>query len=1136
MASPLLERLDRHFAAGARMRGERYFRQGRVLLRRLEEKVIAAEVRGTRRYDVSLRYVDPSRTWEIFCSCPAFAGGVPCKHLWATIEAARAGPDAGAALPHPDRSEPASAGIRPAAPRPPKANLELAERILARLHARGRHDEDEADPEFLPDSFEDSRGRARGARVRRAERDPLESPLGELRALVARSTHGRGRPGVPERRLRYVLAIEHTPFGSHALVHVLSQRELKRGGWSEPKSFQVRDQDEHDDLSSDDRALVALLRGGTGEGMWTYGGASSFSLPSGLSSIVLPRMAATGRLHLALDGASVGGPIAWDPGERWRFGVSLARAAEGGGLTIEGFLSRGDERMPLSSPVALMEGGLVVMQDRLAQVDLEDAWECTSILRRSGRIDVPPSRVPEALDLLLHLPGNPRIDAPGIVDEIEERPRPCLLLDPPRPISGARSTPGDLLGRVEFEYGTLRVGHHDGDGLRVQGDSLVRVSRDATAEREAIERLVALGARVEAGGESVPEVRIATPDLPTLVTTLTAEGWIVEADGQPCRSGGSLRLSIRSGIDWFDLEGAADFGGARATLPDILLAVRDGSRIVRLSDGSFGMLPETWLAGWGLAGVGEEHQEALRFHRSQAWVLDLLLAERGEADVDAAFARARAALRRFERFEPAREPEGFQGELRTYQREGLGWLRLLRELGLGGCLADDMGLGKTVQVLALLAERPEGKRRPSIVVAPRSVVFNWLREAERFAPELSIVAHHGPGRAQNEKDLARHDLVVTTYGTLRRDVEMLARIPFAHAILDEAQMIKNAGSQAAKAARLLRAEHRLVLTGTPVENHIDDLWSLFEFLNPGMLGRSKVFRELVAPRRESDEPRRGDAGAPGGSNGPAVEPIRHLARALRPFLLRRTKEQVLADLPPKIEQVIACDLEGEERRRYEKLRDYYRQSLLTRVEEEGMERSRMHVLEALLRLRQAACHPGLIDPARTGERSAKLDALLPMLEEVRESGHKALVFSQFTSFLAIVRERLDSAGVVYEYLDGRTRKREEKVRRFQEDAGCTLFLISLKAGGFGLNLAAADYVFLLDPWWNPAVERQAIDRTHRIGQTRKVNAYRLVARGTIEEKVLELQERKRELADAILGAAEGTLRDLTREDLERLLS
>ncbi len=605
--------------------------------------------------------------------------------------------------------------------------------------------------------------------------------------------------------------------------------------------------------------------------------------------------------------------------------------------------------------------------------------------------------------------------------------------------------------------------------------------------------------------------------MPGIVASLEAEGWIVEAAGRALRSEGSLALSIKSGIDWFDLCGKAEFGEASADLPDLLRAIQDGTRLVRLSDGSYGLMPEEWLAGWGLSGVGVERAGSLRFQKSQAWLLDLLLAERGAVDVDAAFARARSALQRFERLEPVHEPAAFRGELRGYQRDGLGWLALLRDLGLGGCLADDMGLGKTVQVLALLAGEQRAQGKPSLVVAPRSIVFNWLRETERFAPSLRVLAHHGTDRSKDLREIADYDLVVTTYGTLRRDAALLSKIPFAYAILDEAQAIKNAHSQAAKAARLLVADHRLVLTGTPVENHLDDLWSLFDFLNPGMLGRSRVFREIVGPGGETDS-------------------THLLARALRPFLLRRTKEQVLQELPPKIEQVIGCDLEGSERRRYDELRAHYRSTLLARVDEVGIERAGMNVLEALLRLRQAACHPGLVDPARAGESSAKLEALLPMLDEVRESGHKALVFSQFTSLLAIVRRRLDAEKIAYEYLDGKTRDREERVRRFQEEPACPLFLISLKAGGVGLNLTAADYVFLLDPWWNPAVERQAIDRTHRIGQTRTVNAYRLVARDTIEEKVLELQHKKRSLAEAILGGTEGTLRDLTREDLERLLS
>ena len=314
----------------------------------------------------------------------------------------------------------------------------------------------------------------------------------------------------------------------------------------------------------------------------------------------------------------------------------------------------------------------------------------------------------------------------------------------------------------------------------------------------------------------------------------------------------------------------------------------------------------------------------------------------------------------------------------------------------------------------------------------------------------------------------------------------------------------------------MQADHRLALSGTPVENHLGELWTLFDFLNPGMLGR-------VVPTG-------------GAVRNPDAETRDLLVKALRPFILRRTKDQVAKDLPEKTEQTVFCDLEPEQRKLYDELRDHYRQSLLSRVDEVGIGRSKIQVLEALLRLRQAACHPGLIDKKRTAEGSAKLDVLLPQLRELAESGRKALVFSQFTSLLAIVRERLDADGVTYEYLDGRTRDRAARVERFQTDPACRLFLVSLKAGGVGLNLTAAEYVFLLDPWWNPAVEAQAIDRSHRIGQTKPVFAYRLIARDTVEEKVLALQQSKRELADAILGGDARLIADLKREDLELLLS
>ncbi|MGH7858487.1 MAG: DEAD/DEAH box helicase, partial [Candidatus Binatia bacterium] len=570
------------------------------------------------------------------------------------------------------------------------------------------------------------------------------------------------------------------------------------------------------------------------------------------------------------------------------------------------------------------------------------------------------------------------------------------------------------------------------------------------------------------------------------------------------------------------------FDDEEAQLPALLAAFRKNEGLVALGDGTFGVLPEEWLRSFGfLAGFGTEHGDHLRFGRRQVGVLDALLAAQPEASFDEVFARAREEFRRFSGIESRDPTPGFAGVLRSYQRDGLGWLDFLRRFGFGGILADDMGLGKTVQVLAFLEERREGSANgvggartvPALVVVPRSLVFNWRREAERFAPKLRVVEHLGSGRNRGGNGFDDCDIVLTTYGTLRRDIAHLKDVRFEWVILDEAQAIKNATTATAKAARLLSADHRLALSGTPIENHLGELWSLFEFLNPGMLGAASAFRSARTGARDLEESER-----------------TLLAHAVRPFVLRRRKEQVARDLPARHEQTIYAELDRAERKAYDELRDHYRRSLLSRVERDGLGKAKIHVLEALLRLRQAACHPGLIDRSRRVEPSAKLEILLAQLGQVLDEGHKAVVFSQFVSFLTIARSRLDRERITYAYLDGKTRDREARVARFQTDPECRLFLVSLKAGGLGLNLTAAEYVYLLDPWWNPAVEAQAIDRTHRIGQTRQVFAYRLIARDTVEEKVLELQRSKRALADAIIGEDNALVRDLTREDLERLLS
>ncbi|MBP1582727.1 MAG: DEAD/DEAH box helicase, partial [Victivallales bacterium] len=458
---------------------------------------------------------------------------------------------------------------------------------------------------------------------------------------------------------------------------------------------------------------------------------------------------------------------------------------------------------------------------------------------------------------------------------------------------------------------------------------------------------------------------------------------------------------------------------------------------------------------------------------------------------------------------PASAPAGFQAVLRPYQQDGLGWPLAMGRAGLGVCLADDMGLGKTVQVLALLRQRQlEGAGGPSLVVMPKSLLGNWAAEAARFAPSLCCQFYVGAGRSLD--DMAAADVVFTTYGTMRLDAEALSAVEFDYCILDESQAIKNAESSTAKAARTLRARHRLVMTGTPVENNLLELLSQLQFLNPGIFGQGRV-AELGAGLEEAQ--------------------LRRLRQLVRPLLLRRRKEDVAKDLPPRTEQTIFCEMGDRQKALYEELRDYYRQ----KFQEEGMEANKMEALAALLRLRQAACHPLLVNETLTWVESAKFDVLLAQLESILDGGHKALVFSQFTKLLHLLEPELRTRNWQFCYLDGQTADRQAVVADFQNNPDKRLFLISLKAGGTGLNLTAADYVFLLDPWWNPAVEAQAVDRAYRIGQTRPVFAYRLLTVGTVEEKVAKLQQSKRRLAEAILDAVPQSGEQISREDLESLL-
>ena len=930
--------------------------------------------------------------------------------------------------------------------------------------------------------------------------------------------------------LLYVIDMPATLNGRGLCLDLISRQRKKDGQFGKQRVCNI-DPDSIDLLPDPaDRDILTVLHGAAtasfGYSGWNAPSHRFYLRTAQLVPVIRP-MCLTGRCLLRFGDGADDRPMQWDDGPPWVFHLRIDHRPDDARYIVHGQLRRGEQTLPLAQPHMLVAGGLVFNGDHIARLDDHGAFGWISLLRRQNEVSVPEAHADELLGQLLDFPKLPPMELPEGLRPLQLHPpaRPRFHFEQPRRGGQLRQR---LRGHLSFDYdGTIisadrvTAGVYDPEQRQI-------IMRDADAEAEAVALLVSLGFKHGYDGTE-QHFELPPKQLPAAVRQLTEQRWHVEAAGKLYRQSGRVSIDVSSGIDWFELHGKADFDGQIVMLPQLLAALRKGEKTIVLGDGSLGVLPEQWLKKFGaLAAMGEDEGDHLKFAHTQVGLLDALLASQPEATCDEVFQLARQKVMDFAGIEPADAPPGFVGQLRPYQREGLGWMKFLRDFRFGGCLADDMGLGKTVQVLALLEERRASEpstnghglsRGLSLVVAPRSLIFNWIEEAQRFSPNLRVLDHTGIARAKSAQGFAGYDMVLTTYGTLRNDIEMMKDIPFDYVILDEAQSIKNASSGSAKAVRLLSGTHRLALSGTPVQNHLGELWSLFEFLNPGMLGSARAFDAAGSGARVMEQ-----------------ETREVLARVLRPFILRRTKGQVAKELPQRIEQTIHCELDADQRKVYDELREHYRQSLLPQIEKEGINKSKIQILEALLRLRQAAIHPGLIDKSKVSQSSAKLDALLPQLAEVIDGNHKALVFSQFTSMLAIVRNRLDKQKIPYEYLDGQTRDRAARVKRFQTDDNCKLFLVSLKAGGLGLNLTAAEYVFLLDPWWNPAVEAQAIDRAHRIGQSRQVFAYRLIAKDTVEEKVLQLQANKRELADAIINANNSVIATIGKDDLKLLLS
>ncbi|PQA58213.1 DEAD/DEAH box helicase [Siphonobacter curvatus] len=696
--------------------------------------------------------------------------------------------------------------------------------------------------------------------------------------------------------------------------------------------------------------------------------------------------------------------------------------------------------------------------------------------------------------------------------------------------SSAVATDTDVTLTLSFNYGdhSFRFDSFTASAnvsMETREDEYIfhKIQRDIPREKETIRMLRERNLHLRNGQAVLPKAE-AFSWIQDHYEPLLEQGFVISqspTDSKRYFLGySSLQLSIHENRDWFDIFAVVRFGEYEIPFLQLKQLILDKKREFTLPNGEVAVIPESWFSQYSeLFAFANDHddEDHLILHKHHISLVQELQEESLAATI---INRKLEKLRDFEEIEAYPLPQGLNGTLRPYQKAGYDWLRFLNQYQFGGCLADDMGLGKTLQTLSLLQSQYEnGAKEASLIVMPTSLLYNWQLEIKKFTPMLRVLVYTGTYREKNIDLFNQYDIVLTSYGIVRIDVELLQRYPFHYIILDESQAIKNPGSNISKALSLLQSRFRLILSGTPLENSTMDLWSQMNFVNPGLLGSQSFFRnEFQIPIEK-----RGDE-----------KKTQRLYSIIKPFMLRRHKSQVATELPEKVESIQYCAMSEEQEKAYEEAKSYYRNMILQHIEEEGIAKSQMVVLQGLTRLRQLANHPRMVD-SEYEFSSGKLEEVLAKIETVVGEKHKILIFSQFVKHLDLVKSELEERGFPYAYLDGNTQDRQGQVELFQTNEQVPIFLISLKAGGLGLNLTAADYVFILDPWWNPAIEAQAIDRAHRIGQDKTVFTYKFISQNTVEEKILALQHSKQRLASELITTEDTFVKSLSKEDVLSLL-
>lgn len=1102
-----------------RIRGESILDSGQIRI--VLDNLYSTEliVSGTKDYSVKFQLEEYTKNILIAsCNCPHASEGNICKHIWASLiylenkgMKLKLNPNKDTALVHWDWMDEYMT-----------SDVWVDEDFLYEYNAFSKKNYNPVSVSSKPKSIK-----------------PKENDWKECLASVSAVTETQLDFGHDEflakslktREILYAVDLQMS-IERRCLVFRTYQREKKKNGeWGKTRNLRIDNREAF--LTSIDRKndeiylfLSNIFSMNDNRVYYEYGYGYSRSSSSNSIAIEIPelwpmaikKIASTSRLYLTAGDISdheidFDKKITWDDESCWKLKIKVNKSREKDAWVVRGCFYNNKLEKSLDE-VQLLIGEVILFHDLSGLYDGKGFIPWIELLTKNKSLTVPANQQDDLIAALFDMPVLPDLDLPKELDWQKKSIIPQAGINIYFNKFTSKKT---ILAKISYKYNQTNFTPSELDKKYiVDRDNKYLISRDISFENQCHELLKQLG--------MAPDARFFSwtfdeKDLSQSVLHLVEQGWDVKIEGGRIKRSGAVSGAVKSGIDWFELSAKVDFEGHIVSFPSLLDAIENNKDLIRLDDGTYGVIAKEWLEKYSqILKVGEASGENLKFKRSQVSLLDALLENKPEIKTDEVLTGLREGFSKLRTIRASDEPGSFKGLLREYQKEGLGWLKFLNKFQLGGCLADDMGLGKTVQIIALLVWYYSSKKanKSSIIVVPRSLVCNWKYETSRFS-SLQVLDYSGTNREKNIKVFDDYHIILTTYAILRSDISILSKYNFDYAILDEAQAIKNTSSQVSKSAKLVTAKHKVAMSGTPIENHIGELWSLFEFINPGFMDVSKLAQISDLSNQEKSY-------------------NNLLSRAISPFVLRRTKDKVLKDLPSKSEQTIYCELESVQKKKYDELRRYYRKSLDKKISEYGIKGSQMHVLEALLRLRQASCHHGLIDSAYSTKHSAKTQLIIDQLKDIISMGHKVLVFSQFTKMLSIVKNFIEKEKINFEYLDGKTKKRQETVERFNSNANCSVFLISLKAGGVGLNLTSADYCFILDPWWNPAVEAQAIDRMHRIGQKNKVFAYRYIAKDTVEEKILALQESKKSLSEGIISANTSLMKGLTKKDLDFLLS